>query len=141
MDCCKEELPFILPSEVTPVQQNQQQHEAAAEPQSSSDGNNVSGEAEQMSSTDQTAGDVTEATAAEQTNMTDVSVDPAPSTSVQEDVVEPMELDHQTAIPTATIIPTGNGIIIFTWTITFAIIGKLFTYYRATVFTSESCTD
>ena len=110
MDCCKEELPFILPTEV-PVQQQQQQPETA-EPQSSSTGDTASGEAEQMSSSNQTAGDVAE-TVTEETSTADVSLDPAVSTDVQEDVVEPMELDQQQiTIPpttTATIIPTGKG--------------------------------
>lgn len=109
VDCCKEELPFILPFEV-PVQQQQQQNETA-EPQSSATGDTVTPEAEQMSSSDQTtgeAGDVTE-TATEEMNTTDVTLEPAVAGSnVPEDVVEPMELDQQITIPTTTITPTGN---------------------------------
>lgn len=109
VDCCKEELPYILPSEVVPVQQQQLE---ASEPQSSNDGDTVRGEAEQMSSTDQTTDNVTNTTNAttiiEGTSTTVASLDSAPQiTSVQEDVVEPMELDHQISIPT--IIPTGMG--------------------------------
>ena len=109
MDCCKEELPFILPSEVVPVQQPQQPHEATVQPQSSSDGvDDASGEAKQMSSTDQAIDDTAEVTTGEQTSTTDISLDPAPTSDVQEDVVEPMELDHHPATSvTTTIIPTG----------------------------------
>lgn len=112
MDCCKEELPFILPSEVVPVQQPQQPVEATAQPQSSNDGDDdASGEAKQMSSTDQTIDDVAEVTTGEQATTTDVSLDPAPTIDVQEDVVEPMELDHHpttsATTTTTTIIPTG----------------------------------
>ena len=106
MDCCKEELPFILPSEV-PVVQQQQQHEAAGEPQSSSAGDTVSGEAEEMSSSDQATTSAAEATT-EDISMAEVSLDPAVSSDAQLQVVEPMELDHL-AIPTA-IIPTGNSV-------------------------------
>ena len=118
VDCCKEELPFILPSEV-PVQQQQQ---ATTEPQPSGTGDTVTAEgtgdtvtaeAEQMSSSDQTtgeAGDVTEPVT-EEMNTTDVTMEPpaASNNNVQEDVVEPMELDQQITIPTiTTIVPTGN---------------------------------
>ena len=83
-----------------------------------------SDQAEQMSSSDQTTdetGNVTEAVteaateaATEEMSTADVTLDPAASSHVQEDVVEPMELDQQIAIPTnatttsTTIIPTGN---------------------------------
>ena len=61
-----------------------------------------------MSSSDQTTGDVTEP-ATEEMSTADVTLDPTASNNVQEDVVEPMELDQQIAIPTTTmIIPTGN---------------------------------
>lgn len=113
MDCCKEELPFILPSEVVPVQQPQQPLEATPQPQSSSEGDDASGEAKQMSSTDQTIDDATEVPTGEQTSTIGTSVDPAPTTDGQEDVAEPMELDHHPTTTAMTIIPTGNGIIIF----------------------------
>ena len=123
MDCCKEELPFILPSEVIPAQpqqppppqqqQQQQQQQQASEPQSSGDGDTtVGGEGEQMSPPDQTVDNVTEATA-EQTDTRVVSVDPTVSPNVQEDVVEPMELDHHTNAPAITIIPTGTRSLYF----------------------------
>ena len=112
MDCCKEELPFILPSEVVAVQQPQQPLEAAPQPQSSSEGDDdASGEAKQMSSTDQTIDDATEVTTGEQTSTIGTSVDPAPTTDGQEDVAEPMELDHHPTTTAMTIIPTGNGFI------------------------------
>ena len=113
MDCCKEELPFILPSEVVPVQQPQQPLEATPQPQSSSEGDDASGEAKQMSSTDQTIDDATEVTTGEQTSTIGTSVDPAPTTDDQEDVAEPMELNHHPTTTAMTIIPTGNGIVIF----------------------------
>jgi len=126
VDCCKEELPFILPSEVPVVQQ---QHEAAGEPQSSSAGDTVSGEAEEMSSSDQATSNVTEAT----TEDVSMAEDPAVNSDAQLQVVEPMELDNVVA-PT-TIITTGNAVIVVN------ICHIVFTLYRATVFASESCTD
>ena len=112
VDCCKEELPFILPFEV-PVQQQQQQQHEATEPQSSGAGDTVTAEAEQMNSSDQTtgeAGDVTEPVT-EEMNTADIILEPAAASSnIQEDVAEPMELDQQIAIPITitTITPTGN---------------------------------
>ena len=142
VDCCKEELPFILPSEVV---QLQQQH-GVSEPQSSGDGETASAggrDGEQMNSTDQRTDDVptdavteetisiteetisiTEETISitEETRSTTVipSLDPAPSTNVEEHPVESMELDHQisTATTTTTIMPTGMGHY-YMYTITF----------------------
>jgi len=132
VDCCKGELPFVLPSEVVSVQQHE-----ASEPQSSNDVDTVSGEAEQMSSTDQTTDNVADTTntntTIEDTSTAVASLDPAPPTvSVQEDVAEPMELDHQISIPTIGIIPTGMGsVYIMTTSLTLLVLFYTFlrTYY------------
>jgi len=96
VDCCKEELPYTLPSEVL------QQVAASHEPQEDNKADNTAGNA-----TSDVTGDTTETGNTDMTNDTVVATLDARAPTVNENVVEPMELDHQISSSTPAP-PTGT---------------------------------
>lgn len=102
VDCCKEELPYILPSEVAPVLQ---QVVASHEPQegvvNEVDNNTID------NTTNTATGDTVDTGDTHMTNDTVVAtLDAAGPPIANESVAEPMELDHQISSSTPAP-PTG----------------------------------